>query len=1094
MNTAPQAARRDSPVAVNELQKALLNLVDLHVRKQYLNEMEEASVVPLDNQWKAIVPEKNMRLFHLEELSCSTEAKVSDRIRMVLESLTPDCGSVVFLVNGKKNQTDLYMGVCARQADKLAGQFTLYQGAFHAAYPGSQSRRLKNSETGALLREFFPEKERISVAALSGAAMREYEQIPSSIGHLDSLMDTMKHKPFTLLVIANPVSPAELLSRRRELENLYSEIFPYQKQDLSLSQNESQSFGKNFSTTFTESTSIGISTGSSHTEGDTMGKTEQELPDNTDKERSSAASTLLGMGIAAAVTLATGIPVPGGGVAAAGAADIMRSLFYGGSISNIINSAKALTKPSEEEPKIQTTRNQSHNTSDTASQQETETIGKSQAQQEGTNESESYTNGKAIQVSYVNKSVLDLLSLIDRQITELQEAEKTPAFHLGAYFLAGDEETAVSAANMYRSIVSSYGSVETFPNIYRWSDPEDVANILEYLKRGLHPEFSFETGGVSIYPQMSIAQTVKAEDMPAYFCLPERTIPGISVVKHAAFPRDVIYRNKQKEENGDARIAIGNVFYMGQEDPEIPVTIPVNELTKHLFVAGATGVGKSNFCYQLIDTLIRQEKKILIIEPAKGEYAKVFGGRDDFAVYGTNVNQAQLLRINPFAFPNGITLDEHIESLLDIFNNAWPMYSAMPAILKDALERIYADNGFDMKHRVCTGEETFPSFEDLLRVLPQVIRESEYSREVQGNYIGALVTRVKSMTNGVYGTIFCHHEIGDENLFDRNAIIDISRIRSEETKALIMGVLVNRLSEYRMCSGVMNSPLRHITLLEEAHHLLRRHSVSSAEGANMRAASVEMIATAIAEMRTYGEGFMIADQSPSIMDHSVIGNTQTKVFFMLPEREDRSVAASSLELNADQQGELARLPIGVAVVYQNAWTEPVMAKIRYFDPSLMKAYVSTPRNIMLENREILGQAFAVLLYRRVTAENWVSTYDGEAAEKILQKEYSWLGDLEYECKQVLRDREELMQTKVPASRIAKLYALVFNFEKQLPKEGKGDSLENWLDALQVQIRKSIPLSDDEVQELTGALIFSRRTANNGALKLYSEYQQLRTKQ
>ena len=149
-----------------------------------------------------------------------------------------------------------------------------------------------------------------------------------------------------------------------------------------------------------------------------------------------------------------------------------------------------------------------------------------------------------------------------------------------------------------------------------------------------------------------------------------------------------------------------------------------------------------------------------------------------------------------------------------------------------------------------------------------------------------------------------------------------------------MGVLINRLSEYRMCSGVMNSPLRHITLLEEAHHLLRRHSASSVEGADMRGASVEMISNAIAEMRTYGEGFIIADQSPSIMDHSVIGNTQTKVFFMLPEREDRCVAAGSLELNADQQSELARLPIGVAVIYQNAWAEPVMTKIKYFEKSL----------------------------------------------------------------------------------------------------------------------------------------------------------------
>lgn len=1093
MSEFPPEVISQDDAPVKEFQSALLNLLDLHVRKEYLNEIESATVVPLNSRLKAIVPEKNMRLFHIEKLSYSLDTKVSDKIKVVFESLGRDPGSAVFFVNGKKNHVDLYMGVCAGRSDKLSGQYALHHGAFHAVYPGSESKRLKNSENSALIQDFFPENEKLSVAALSGVALSDHDKKLTSAEHLDSLIDAMKHKPFTLMVIAQPISSRELIAKRRELENLYSEIYPYQRQDISLSQNESQSFGKNFSTTFTTSSSISTGSSVSHTEGDTEGSSEQELPDNSDKERTNAKGTLIGMGIAAALSIATGIPTSTGTAAAAGAAEVMRSLFFGGgSIASIVNSVSTLKKKKEDKPKIQTTKNQSHNSSDTRSEQTTKTEGESHSDQEGTNESESYSSGKTVQVSYINKPVIDLLNLIDAQIAELNEAEKTPMFNVGTYFLAGDEETAVSAANIYRSIVSSYGYVLKAPNVYKWSDRNDVPSIIEYLKRGLHPEFAFETGDVSIYPQMTIAQPVRADDMPAYFCLPERTIPGINVVKHAVFTRDVIYRNKYNEGSSDQLITIGNVFYMGREDTETQVTVPVDELTKHMFVAGATGVGKSNYCYQLIDTLIDRGKKVLIIEPAKGEYSKVFGGRDGFEVYGTNVNVSQLLRINPFAFPVGISVDEHIESLMDIFNNAWPMYSAMPAILKDALERVYEAHGFDLNYQIRTGEETFPTFKDLMNVLPEIIKESEYSKEVQGNYIGALVTRIKSMTNGVYGTIFCRNEIGDEKLFDTNVIIDISRIRSEETKALIMGVLVNRLSEYRMCSGIMNSPLRHITLLEEAHHLLRRHSVSSAEGANMRGASVEMISNAIAEMRTYGEGFVIADQSPSIMDHSVISNTQTKVFFMLPEREDRSVAASSLELNVDQQSELARLPIGVAVVYQNAWAEPVLSKIRYFDNSLMKPYDYSPRNILQENREIIGQTFATLLHRRIILENGVSSYDEAKIKEIVKMDHSWLGDIETECKQILNDREKLIQSKIAASRISALYSLVLDFDKQLAALNDKKPLSKWLDTVRSQIKKAANLSDDEINELIGTLIFDRRTVNSGALKLYSAYQKLMT--
>lgn len=1082
MITLPRIVDQKS-ADLRQLQSAVLNLVDLHVRKEYLNEIESATIVPLSAAEQVLIPEKNMRLFHIETLSYAMDTKVSERIKVVFESLTQDCGSIVFFVNGKKNHADLYMGVCAQDADKLAGQYALAHGAFRAVCPGSHIKRLKNSGNGTLIQEFFPENERLSVAALSGVPMDSYESKPAVVEHLDALLDAMKHKPFTLMVIAQPISHRELVAQRRELENLYSEIFPYQKQDISLSQNESQSFGKNFSTTITRSTSVTTGTSTAHTEGESNGTNDQEVPDHSAKERSEAINSLVGAGISAIVTLSTGNP---------GAAEVMRNLFYSNSISKLISSAQKLSEPNATEPKLQHSTNHSDNHSDTFTQQENKTEGNAEAEQEGTNETESYTSGKTVQVSYINKPVADLLNLIDSQIAELREAEKTPMFNVGAYIIAGDQETALNAAHIYRSIVSSYGKVSRTPNVYKWSAQKDVSEIIDYLKRGRHPVFSFNTGEVSIYPQIRLAQAVKSSDMPAYFCLPEKTTPGINVVQHAPFTRDVIYRNS---ENGSGeRIHIGHIFYMGQEDRETPVTLPVDALTKHMFVAGATGVGKSNCCYHLIDELIERGKKVLIIEPAKGEYAKVFGGRDGFEVYGTNINVTQLLRINPFAFPAGISVEEHIDSLMDIFNNAWPMYSAMPAILKDALERIYKANGFDLKYQTRTGEETFPTFKELLEVLPQVIKNSEYSKEVQGNYIGALVTRIKSMTNGVYGTIFCRNELGDEKLFDSNVIIDISRIRSEETKALIMGVLVNRLSEYRMRSGVMNSPLRHVTLLEEAHHLLRRHAASSsAEGANIRGASVEMISNAIAEMRTYGEGFVIADQSPSVMDRSAMSNTQTKVFFMLPEREDRVAAASSVELNVDQQADMARLPIGTAVVYQNAWAEPVLTKIHYFEKEKMKPYVYTPRNILQENREFVGQTLATLLYRRLKVENRSSTYDEKRIDGVMKKDYPWLGDAEVACRRILQDRTSLIQRQTPASKIADLCDYVFDFEEQVAMINAKTTLEMWLNSVKEQLRKMAALNDDELNELIGALLMNRRTENSGALKIYGEYMKLISK-
>jgi hypothetical protein len=256
----------------------------------------------------------------------------------------------------------------------------------------------------------------------------------------------------------------------------------------------------------------------------------------------------------------------------------------------------------------------------------------------------------------------------------------------------------------------------------------------------------------------------------------------------------------------------------------------------------------------------------------------------------------------------------------------------MPAVLKEAILLAYEQCGWDLELSVnAHGDGLFPSFSDLLITLEQVIGGSVYSEEVKGNYIGSLSTRIGSLTNGLNGQIFCADEIDSRVLFDSPAIVDLSRVGSVETKSLIMGILVMRLGEYRMAQGGMNLPLRHVTVLEEAHHLLRRsRNDSGAEGADLAGKSVEMLTNAIAEMRTFGEGFFIVDQSPNAVDIAAIRNTNTKIIMRLPEETDRRLIGKSAALRDDQLDEIARLPRGVAIVYQNDWLEPVLCQVKKF--------------------------------------------------------------------------------------------------------------------------------------------------------------------
>ena len=386
----------------------------------------------------------------------------------------------------------------------------------------------------------------------------------------------------------------------------------------------------------------------------------------------------------------------------------------------------------------------------------------------------------------------------------------------------------------------------------------------------------------------------------------------------------------------------------------------------------------------------------MVIEPAKGEYKEIFGGCSDVNVYGTNAKKTSLLQINPFSFPDDIHVLEHIDRLVEIFNACWPMYAAMPAVLKDAVEKAYISVGWSLTTSECAANR-FPTFFDVERELEIVLTSSKYSDDTKGDYTGALQTRLHSLTNGINGLIFCSEkEISSEKLFDENVIIDLSRVGSSETKSLMMGILVMKLQEYRMNQGDLDESLKHITVLEEAHHLLKRTSTeTSQESANLQGKSVEMIGNAIAEMRTYGEGFIIADQSPALMDMSVIRNTNTKIILRLPDESDRILVGKAASLNDDQIEELAKLERGVAAIYQNDWLEAVLCKVKYFDKNeyekfeyhLSQEKEDTPQEKLIQNMLHGKQKHMELTEEDVDyLKNWIEKQDvGRDVKKIFFK-------------------------------------------------------------------------------------------------------------
>ena len=709
----------------------------------------------------------------------------------------------------------------------------------------------------------------------------------------------------------------------------------------------------------------------------------------------------------------------------------------------------------------------------------------------------SATVGKneGIQQSFTNYTVKHTLELLETQMKRYEQSTALGMWDFAAYVLSEDLNVASNVAHTYLALTQGEDSYlsQTAVNLWRGDMGENsrhAEEICAYLRELRHPLFGLDekyaliTHDHTLYTYPSIvnaATSLSGKELAYSLNFPKKSVEGFPVVECAEFGRNVMtYGNAKMVEPID----IGTVFHMNHMESN-RVQLDKNSLCSHTFVTGSTGSGKSNTVYKILSEAVDQGAKFLVIEPAKGEYKSVFGMQSDVHVFGTNPYLSPMLRLNPFSFPKGIHIFEHLDRLVEIFNVCWPMYAAMPAILKSAVEKSYADCGWDMMRSVNKyGEDLYPTFADVARNVKTIIESSEYDTENKGAYKGSLLTRLQSLTNGINGTIFTTDEIALETIFDENAIVDLSRVGSSETKALIMGMLVLKLQEYRMAMATeLNSSLKHITVLEEAHNLLRRTSFEqSSEAANLLGKSVEMISNAIAEMRTYGEGFVIVDQSPGLLDMSAIRNTNTKIIMRLPDQGDRELVGRAANLNDDQIAEIAKLPCGVAAIYQNEWIQPVLCKVDQYEGG-DERYRYTPQGDVFCT-DVTNATSASLLECIMNKELF---RDGDRADIRRLKKMVVASGLSTSVKV---DFLEYLDTS-DANAIKALRKLLYNFlsaEDAFENARKCDDFRTWVNTVVDGLKPSIrEYSNRQIDVALGLLLYEKSLIDSSYNDIFCRY-------
>lgn len=811
-----------------------------------------------------------VRFFALDKFVYEKDIKISYKLKSVFSALHSVNSSFVLKLVSTGKECKVYVGV--KSGDRVNQKADVLKGALVGNFPGTifqTDNSLKNDEVLDLNAKMFEcLKEVTAVVGTPSLKDKEEDQFVQGI---ENLILGMHGKTFSAMFIADPISNAEVGFTIDAYEQIYS-VLSSQKEFVvtdGMNSSESTSFStsNSLSESFSESNAKSVSF--SNTINQTLGKS----------------STIT----------------------------INKNPWIGKSICSKVfgDKLKGSSEGSNSSESKSRTKGISNSTTNTTSNTKSSTISNTTGSTSGTSTSH--------QKTFTNKKVSNFLDRLDKQIERLEQGKGIGFWNVGAFFMSDEEQNSVVAANIYNGVVKGAESnfetsiVRTFNSL----EKIERERVVKYLS-------CYEIPRIIDYGYLG--QAITTDELTVQINLPHKSVVGLDVTESVAFGN-----NPPKQV--DKGIKIGKL-YNYDKCFENDIVLDYNKFTSHIFVTGSTGSGKSNVTYNLIDKLSNKGINFLVIEPAKGEYKDEFGGRKNVSVYGTNPQFTQLLQVNPFEFPSNIHVYEHIDRFVEILNACWPMEAAMPNLLKEAIEDAYLGKGWFLDESRCIhSKKQYPTFKDLLNSLERVIANSSFSAEVKSNYEGALVSRVRSMTNGLNKMIFTEESISDADLFDKNVIIDLSLVASSESKALFMGIIFMKLNEYRIANKTENnSELKHITIIEEAHNLLKRTANnSSSTSGDLAGKSVEMISNAIAEMRTYGEGFIIADQAPGLLDMSVIRNTNTKICMRLPDFEDRKLVGQAMNLTEDQIKELASLETGVASIYQNDWEEAILCKFDKFN-------------------------------------------------------------------------------------------------------------------------------------------------------------------
>ena len=409
--------------------------------------------------------------------------------------------------------------------------------------------------------------------------------------------------------------------------------------------------------------------------------------------------------------------------------------------------------------------------------------------------------------------------------------------------------------------------------------------------------------------------TVSLDELITIFTIPNLKDYSVKGIK--------ISRNDQimgliNEKLINKSILIGNTTNQNQ------ISLSLNDFSKHLFVTGVPGAGKTVFLENILFQLYKEKINFLVIEPAKKEYRSLKQIIPELVVFTPGNNNCVPFVINPFVPPKNVPLQIYKSSLINALEVAFDMESTLKRLFRETIDICYIKNGWRDDSLSSDSYLTHFGLYEFLQEFELAMKD-KYDHETRERIQTAGIMRIKNMLN-MDSVLFDNvHSITIDELISMPVVIELNAIEENEQKSLIMALLLTSLFAYsNVCIKKNDAQLNHLLLIEEAHVLLKENKI---DGPSL---GQNLVSRILLEKRSSGFALAIADQSPKNVSDDVTKQTGTKVCFRMVSSEDREIIGKTMGMKIDEINNLINLKPGEMYFFNEYLDKSLLLKTENF--------------------------------------------------------------------------------------------------------------------------------------------------------------------